>query len=298
MSSDQATCPICHSPRTKHLPPGYRDDSLYDCLDCELRFVYPLPTPQQLASYYDETYYRTTDPGRRGYDDYEADRDNLLETFRRRMRYIMRTAPEPGRILDVGCAHGFFLQAAREMGWDVYGLDISEHAVQRARETLGDNIEQGLFPTSDFPSHYFNVVSMWDYIEHTLDPMAELGKARELLVGGGILAIYTPELKSIPSRVMRHRWLHYKTEHLFYFSRRLMRKLLEQAGFNVLSVKLEGKHISFDFFLRRLRLYAPFLKAPVNRLLDVRAVQRFSLYLNPFDFMLLLARKTDGAGSK
>jgi len=288
-------CPICRSTRTKHLSPAYRDDSLVDCLDCDLRFAYPLPTAEDLAKLYDETYYQIYDPGYRGYDDYEADQHNLLRTFDRRIKYIMRSSPPAGRLLDVGCAHGFFLQAAANAGWDVYGIDISAYAIEYARQRFGDHVMQGQFPDSTLPNNHFQVITMWDYLEHTLDPRAELKKAHELMTDNGILAVYTPELGSLPARVMRHRWLHYKTEHLFYFSRKVIRRLLEEAGFQVISSRYEGKHISLDSFLRRLPLYLPVLNRPVKRLRGAHPIQRHSIYMNPFDFMLVLARKTHTA---
>jgi 8-oxo-dGTP pyrophosphatase MutT (NUDIX family) len=97
---------------------------------------------------------------------------------------------------------------------------------------------------------------------------------------------------------MRHRWLHYKTEHLLYFSRKVIRRLLEETGFRVISVRYEGKHIGLDYFLRRLRVYLPPIGRLVDRLLVIPLVRRFYFYINPFDFMLLLAQKTDTAESQ
>lgn len=295
MQDSQPSCPVCHSTRNKRFSPAYIDGKLYECLDCDLRFAYPLPSDEELAKMYDDTYYRNPEVGKRGYEDYEGDKDNILRTSRRRMkRYIMSINSEPGHLLDVGCAHGFFLQAAADLGWNVYGVDISAQAIEYARQRFGDQVTQGRFPDSNLPSNHFQAITMWDYLEHTFDPRAELRKAHQLLADDGILVVYTPELGSLPSRVMRHRWLHYKPEHLFYFPRKVIRRLLEEAGFRVISIGYEGKHITLAFFLRRLSLYLPGVNRLIDRLLGNRRFQRLYVYVNPLDFMLVVAQKTDG----
>ena len=200
--------------------------------------------------------------------------------------------PEKGRILDVGCAMGFFVDVAEDAGWSAYGLDISEHAVERARVRHGDRVERGTFPEANPPADEFDAITMWDYLEHTQNPRQELSRALDLLSEGGLLALTTPDVRTWPAKIMGHRWMHLKPqEHLFYFSRRTLRRLLEEAGFSVLDIRSAGKFVSLELLLRRLRPYLPPMGPLVAQLLKIKRLTEVSLYIDSLDNILVLAEK-------
>jgi len=289
---------LCGSRDAQRFPRKYMHGSLWRCLDCGLRFIFPRPQPEALKAVYSEEYYSSSNSSEQGYSDYSGDRPNILRTFRRRVKELQRVHPGKARSLDVGCAYGFFLEAADEAGWDAYGIDISQHAIEQARKSLGDRVWEGDFLEEELPVERYDIITMWDYLEHVHDPKASLAKACGLLADGGILALATPDVGSLPARTFRHRWMGYKLdEHLVYFSRSTIRRLLEEAGFRVLSMRYEGKYITLGLFLQRLQLYAPFT-APLMKLLTrARAVAAASFYANPRDIILVIAQKSgDGAG--
>lgn len=292
MIADKPTCMLCGSGDTESCPPKYMHGSLWRCTDCGLRFVHPQPSTEALEAVYDSGYFSSSNSNEQGYTNYGADRSNILRTSRHRLKSLQRLRPEKGKILDVGCAYGFFLEAADEAGWDAYGIDISRHAVERAEERLGDRVRVGAFLEEELPAEHYDMITMWDYLEHTLDARVELAKARQLLVDGGILALACPDVGSLPARLFGHRWMGYKVdEHLVYFSRSTLRRLLEELGFRVISMKYEGKYISLSLFLDRLCLYAPFV-TPVVKLLSRVWQPSVSFYTNPRDIMLVLAQKS------
>src|SRR5262249_26630348 len=143
-----------------------------------------------------------------GYDNYVADRELVERTFTRRLEEIERRfVPERGRLLDVGCALGFFLTVARERGWQPQGVEISAWAANYARRELGLDIAQGAFCDQRELEPGLDLVTMWDYIEHSTVPDQDLAQAHALLRKGGVLAITTPDVDSWPARVFRARWM-------------------------------------------------------------------------------------------
>jgi 2-polyprenyl-3-methyl-5-hydroxy-6-metoxy-1,4-benzoquinol methylase len=296
-TEDSPICMLCGSRDAQRLPRKYMHGSLWRCLDCGLRFIFPRPQPEALKAVYSEEYYTSSNSSEQGYSDYSGDRPNILRTFRRRVKELQRVHPGKARSLDVGCAYGYFLEAASEVGWDAYGIDISRHATEQGRESLGDRVWEGDFLEEELPVERYDIITMWDYLEHVHDPKANLAKACGLLADGGILALATPDVGSLPSKAFGHRWMGYKLdEHLVYFSRSTIRRLLEEAGFRVLRMGYEGKYITLGMFLDRLKLYVPFVRPLLKLVTRAPAVASTSFYLNPRDILLVVAQKSgDGA---
>jgi 2-polyprenyl-3-methyl-5-hydroxy-6-metoxy-1,4-benzoquinol methylase len=153
--------------------------------------------------------------------------------------------PEGARMLDVGCGKGFFLKRAADRGWKVYGLELSPHAFRFARERLGlQGVSQGRFENADFPAGTFQVITLWDVIEHLPDPGPMLVKAADLLGDEGVLFIQTPNigfhlpyahakrLLALTSRFRRSRkHLLEAKHHLVQFSQETLTRMLGRAGF-------------------------------------------------------------------
>jgi len=156
---------------------GVRNISrLVRCVNCGLIFVNPRPPFDDLARQYEGSYFNCPEPTFGGYEDYEADREDILRTFRGRMKLIrplLGTATP--RVLDVGCATGIFLEVAREVGWQAEGLDISNYALECAK-AKGFEVHGGTLAGAGLPEHRYDVITMWDLIEHVPDPAAVLAE--------------------------------------------------------------------------------------------------------------------------
>lgn len=143
-----------------------------------------------------------------------------------------------GSILDVGCFTGKFLSAAKEAGWRASGLDISKEAVQRATcSQLGLDIRQDTLLRTDFETEIFDIVTMFDVIEHFQEPLLNLKKATQLLRPKGLLYIETPNFNSIPRHFLGKDWNVFFPWHFYYFNARTISHTLERAGFSVMKIQ-------------------------------------------------------------
>src|SRR2546425_7246083 len=141
----------------------------------------------------------------------------------------------PGRLLDVGCSSGYFLRRARCRGWDAYGLDLDPRAVAHARAELGLNVKHGSLSNTEFPSEWFDVVTLWGVLEHLPDPIGQLRIVHRLLRADGQLVIAVPNAASLNQAVARlsqHGWdMFCEPGHLYHYDHRTLTRLLAQSGF-------------------------------------------------------------------
>ncbi|MGE5594724.1 MAG: class I SAM-dependent methyltransferase [Hyphomicrobiales bacterium] len=288
----ERVCVLCGN--SAYRPIGSaRLEHLWRCAYCDLVSVRDMPRLEDLHAVYGEAYFRNARSEETGYEDYEQDRYCIVKTARRRLDTIERYRRPPGRLLDVGCALGFFADTARKRGWDAEGIDISEHAVSYARTELGLPARQGVLRDAGYEPASFDVITMWDVIEHVTDPVAELRLVHGILRDEGLLVISTPDVGSPVARLTGSRWMGYKLalEHLYYFDRKTIRLALEKAGFEVLDIRPIGKDVSLEFFSKRLRLYAPPAASALGWTLDRAGLGRASIYANPQDILQVIARK-------
>jgi 2-polyprenyl-3-methyl-5-hydroxy-6-metoxy-1,4-benzoquinol methylase len=274
---------------------GVRNVSrLVRCAGCGLIYVNPRPSAEDLARQYDRGYFHCSEPTFGGYEDYEGDRAEIARTFARRWKQLAPWAGVPSpRLLDVGCATGIFLEVARAAGCPGEGLDLSEYALAVTREK-GFAARRGTLEEAAFPAESFDVVSMWDLIEHVTDPAALLAECRRVLRPGGLLAISTPDAGSLLARVLGSRWLGFRSidEHLYFFSRLTMSAMLETAGFEVRGDYPMGKYLTLPRLIERMRFYSR-IASRLLRAVD-RMLPRISIYVNSFDTMVVVAtRKPD-----
>ncbi len=284
-------CNLCGSTDQKSFCPG-NGRGLVQCQACGLVYVSPRPDPEVLYKLYSETYFRNPDSGTVGYTNYLKDEPNIRRTFARRLKFLERFVA-PGRVLDVGCAAGFFLAEAQRRGWQAEGLDISAFAVKYSRDRLGLDTRHGNFLDLDYPEITYDLITMWDVIEHVPDPMGYLDKAATLLRPGGILALATPDVDSLPARLTGRRWVGYKLseEHVYYFSTRTLTAMLDKAGFDVIHSRHVGKYVTMSLFLNRLGMYLP-LVARIGQWLGRRlGLSEWSAYINPWDIVAITARR-------
>ncbi len=228
------------------------------CRRCGFAYVNPRPVwPEVARIYRDEVYYRNGNTCDFGYGDYIGDDQYLLRPlFALRVDGIERHHPTRGRLLDVGCATGLLLEEACSRGWAVEGVDVSEFAVAWCRER-GLTAHLGSLESVAL-SGKFDVIVMDDTIEHLPDPRRTLAEMYRLLTPGGILTINTCDEGGLLRRAMGRHWFHYKPlEHLCYFNRRNLARMLDESGFTVLETQLSGKLVTLRYLCQRLRSYSP-----------------------------------------
>lgn len=174
------------------------------------------PVPGDLAPYYPGDYYG----GRHGL--------TARLCFRRRIRWLSRSRPEPGRVLDVGAGDGSFLLAAKRAGWEVCGI---ERNPQPLRER-GIPVFESLAEAGGAGS--FDTVTLWHSLEHFVDPGRTLAEARAALAPDGRLLVAVPRASSLQARIFGRNWMHLDVpRHLHHFTDRSLDALLGACGFRV-----------------------------------------------------------------
>ncbi len=269
------------------------------CRKCGLIYVNPRYPQASLQEIYTESYYDHDgiNNGREfyGYDDYLQDEENIRITFARRLKTIERFA-ETGRLLDVGCATGFFLDLARQQGWNALGTEVSQFGAAYAREKLNLDVRIGTLRSLDLNDASFDVVTMWDVIEHVVDPMSELREIHRLLRSGGVLSIITPDAGSFVARLLGRRWEEYRRvrEHVYFFSRATLTHMLQECGFDVLLTESADKVFYLGPAVKRLKYYAwdGRLTRAATRLVYWLGLDKVRVNINPLTKITVYARKT------
>jgi len=147
---------------------------------------------------------------------------------------------QTNRLLDVGCGSGLLLEAARENGWDVQGVDVSISSVEHVR-SLGFEVHHGELKDIQLAGEQFDVITAAEIVEHLFDPVAVLKEAYRLLRPGGLLWLTTPHANSLAARVMKLEWrIVCPPEHLQLFSVKGLRTALRQAGFQNVRMETTG----------------------------------------------------------
>jgi SAM-dependent methyltransferase len=282
-------CPVCGGEdfRTAFAEPPYR---LLRCACCGTGVVSPrLAEPESI--YAEGSYWRSESPRTLGYQDYRAAEPLYLKTFRRRLASVLGDRPRRGRALDVGCAAGFCMAVLRELGFEAHGVEVSGTIARHATECLGfDTVHVGTLESASYADGTFELITLWDVIEHVPDPRALLSRARELLAHDGLLVVETQNVDSPFARVLGRRWHHYKhAEHIYHFTRGSLRRLLEGAGLRVerMTPCHAGKYVSLDFVAERAGRVHPALSTALRPLARLDSV---SLYVNVMDELIATAR--------
>ncbi len=298
MTARTATCPVCGRTncRRRFTRSGYE---IFRCAACRHSFVHPVPSPEELRSIYDRSYFERGDKyrARAGSEDPNAANDRRkLELIAAEREIVGRTEhdDEEPRLLDVGCARGGFLGRARERGFAVEGVELSQTAADHARKELKLDVSVGTLFDAQFESQSFDVVTMWDVIEHLDDPAACIEEVRRILRPGGIVALSTGDASALAAKLMGRRW-HLLTppQHLWYFERRGLEQLLVDQGFRVVRTRSLPKHVRLGFVLFKSgeTFFPParYLASLARRI----GVDGLNLRINLFDIMTVVAVRGD-----
>lgn len=225
-------CPICGT--EEHSPVVEQQGYLYvRCRNCRSVYLNPMPSPDEVASFYQNPAYFEGD-GEAGYRSYADMHKALAPHFRRRLQVLTRLLPRRGSLLDVGCADGFFLELARSAGWDVSGVEISRQMAAETSRRLGVPVACS---TADFSNRAFDAVTLWEVVEHLLEPVSELRRLRERLRPGGVLMLSTPNAGHWQAVRAPERWAGYRPPaHLVLLTADSLRLTLEHTGFERIQV--------------------------------------------------------------
>jgi len=195
-----------------------------------------------------------------------------------------------GKLLEVGCARGDFLRVAREV-FEVYGVEPNPGLAECAAEVAP--IHRDVIET--LPWRDFDVISSFHVIEHVDSPKRFVAAMAERIKPGGLLVLETPDIHSLPFRVLKARWRQFIPEHYFFFDNSTITKLLSDCGFKVERIIRVGKHASAALILNRLSRYFRFLRSAED-LAERAGISRLTFRINPLDIMIVFAVRTGVRG--
>jgi 2-polyprenyl-3-methyl-5-hydroxy-6-metoxy-1,4-benzoquinol methylase len=234
-------------------------DRIVRCRRCGLEYVNPRLRSEVILEGYSE-----------GSDETFVSQARAREhTFRRSLAFLTRALPaklrariggnDRPRILDVGTAGGSFLKVARDAGWEVSGVEPNRWLCDWARRHYGLHIDNGDLFEQRYAADSFDVVTLWDVLEHVPDPRALLEEVRRILRPDGVLLVNYPDKGSLAAHAMGRRWVFILTVHIYYFTRQTIRRLLEETGFQVTRFRPYVQTLEFGYLVARMEPYSRLL---------------------------------------
>ncbi len=252
------------------------DDVLWDqvvrCSVCDLVYINPRPRAELIL----EGYAEAEDPL------FAAQNEARIRGFRKTLEGVVRRlgiSPVGKRVLDIGCAGGAFLVAAREMGFAVTGIEPARWMAAYGRKNYQLDIRDGILETGAFEPHSFDVITLWDVIEHLPQPLDTLQIVRSLLKPGGVLLVNYPDIGTLAARKLGRRWPFWLGVHLIYYTRKTMTEQLRRAGFSTLWFESFWPVLPLGYIAQRAAPYGRPLQL-LQRIIAVLGIGRLWLTYN------------------
>lgn len=283
-------CPLCDSADGFSRVYADNPSAIVRCRRCDLVFFNPQPSQEYLAEFYSSQsgYMTSIEENLRSFQrdsgSWKATADFILGKV-----YGHLSEAKGQRILDVGCAYGFFLLFARERGLDAYGVEVSSETSRYARDH-GVKVRTSTLLEARFDDALFDIVTLNNVLEHTLDPVAELKEVFRILKNQSIVFVAVPNFGSLVAKVDNFYW-HMKSwpNHLFYFTEPTLTAILRKAGFSIVEVFTHKGESNYADDLRVIR----------DRLLisdeeELREIIKLMWKLGMGQELVILAKKDKG----
>ncbi len=228
---------------------------------------------------------------------YEQETENRQVIFKRRVKAISDDIHQAGRLLDVGCSTGLFAGEAAKMGWQVTGIDPAEWAIAIARQRVpAGRFFTNTIETAELTDLPFDVITLWDVLEHVDHPRDVLGRLTQWLAPGGHLYLNLPNIDSLIARGMRTHWPMLLREHLWYFSPQTITRLLQDYGYRVIRIRSNRVRFSIANIGRRLSQYSGKPESAGKKPIKSPVWEKISIWI-PTGEMEISARKMAGDGA-
>lgn len=259
---------------------------IVECLKCSLRFI----SPRDRQPLIWEAYRDIVDPL------YLEALDSRRVAFRRGLASLERFRRPPGRLLDVGCSVGLFLELARDSGWEAEGVEASKWSAAQARDR-GLSVHNQVFEEVRLPEASFDVVCFWDVLEHVPSPRLVLERAHRILRPGGVLVVSTPNARSLSAVALGRRWWFIERDHLFYYTPASLALQLRESGFRPQARRIVVRTYPARYLAQKVSAYLPGVGATARRALDLAGVGGAGVSI-PAGQMTMIALKEDSAGAR
>jgi SAM-dependent methyltransferase len=164
------------------------------------------------------------------------------------------------KALDIGCAGGAFLRAARDLELSAIGVEPSKWLSEHARSKHGLDVRTGTLSDHSFPEEYFDLITLWDVIEHLPDAGAELKQIHRLIKPDGLLVVNYPDFGSFIAQMLGKKWPFLLSVHLVYYTPQTIRKQLLKSGFEISDIRMHWQTLELGYILKRMTAYFPFVR--------------------------------------
>lgn len=206
---------------------------LVRCCRCGLMYINPRPGPEEMSCYYPEDYgpYRVVSR----HSSFLNRLDKWYGSDKRRRAVLARAPRASGRVLDIGCSTGAFLEAMRRQpGWEAYGVEVNVEVARYAREVIGLDVFAGTLDEAQYPDAFFDIVTLWDVLEHLHGPRETLAEVARIVKPGGLLVASIPNPSCPEARLFAEYWAGWDApRHLYIFTCQTLSQVLNQVGFEV-----------------------------------------------------------------
>jgi SAM-dependent methyltransferase len=258
------------------------------CARCGLVRLSPRPRESSLEEFYGRDYFSGEHGA--GYDRYDEDRALYERTFARRLKLIRRFKPR-GRLLDIGCGFGYFLNVARRAGYEPHGLDLSAYAVERSRSLSLGTVQQGSLAPGLYPEKHFDVITMFDLFEHVYRPREFARTLHGITKDDGVIVITTPNQRSLLARASGKSWVSYKIpEHVFYYTPETLRRTVA-PWFEIAHQRSDGQYCTLEFLAERVKTLSRPVGAASLHAVRALGMSRLPVYVNSGSMTVVLKKR-------
>lgn len=216
--------------------------TVVECRDCGLMFLNPRYSARELKEAYPDEQYSDRSGffsgsillKRSGAIPEIKFRGETVDSVKNRARMVrIMQFKNGGRILDIGCCNGSFLALLERNGWETYGVDFSSAAIENAQQVFGQNRTFcGELLDAEYPTNFFDVVTLYDTIEHLANPRTVLEEVQRISKTDALLVIQTNDMESLNARFFPRSML-FPAQHLYYYRKRDLVQLLAGNGFDL-----------------------------------------------------------------
>lgn len=195
------------------------------------------------------------------------------KTFAKSLDLIEHLVPQKGKILDIGTAGGSFLGVAKRRGWDVIGCEPSRWLAEWGSKHYDIIIYPGTVFDMNLEDNSFDVVTLWDVLEHTPDPKTVLKECNRILKPGGILVVNYPDIGSFIARLMGRKWVFLLSVHLYYFTSKTMQEMMRMTNFDVIMRRKHCQTLELGYILFRMQAYVSGLAKLGSRIISAMGME-------------------------